>query len=226
MNDLQIFESPTFGRVRTLEMQGEPWFLGKDVAEALGYRNTVDAIQKHIDIEDKLTSQIAISGQNRNVVFINESGLYCLILSSKLPKAKQFKRWVTTDVLPAIRRTGKYVVPAAPEMEARKMELLRRLQFIRETQKQSIQDKKDEAAFLRKKLRKCEAETRTRKRHLEAVEGAFQSILNHPQMDIAAMGESIDELYEMSLAESTRQMPIFDEFVDAFAAPAEEESND
>ncbi|MGN0394927.1 MAG: Bro-N domain-containing protein [Coprococcus sp.] len=76
----------------------QPWFVGKDVAERLGYSNTADAIQKHVDSEDKLTSQIAIAGQNRNVVLINESGLYSLIMSSKLPSAKQFKRWVTSEV--------------------------------------------------------------------------------------------------------------------------------
>ncbi|MDE7390636.1 MAG: Bro-N domain-containing protein [Lachnospiraceae bacterium] len=111
MNELQIFENPEFGSIRTLEIDGEPWFLGKDVAEILSYTNTQKAIRDHVDDEDKLTERIVLSGQNREVIFINESGLYSLILSSKLPTAKQFKRWVTSEVLPAIRKTGTYIAP-------------------------------------------------------------------------------------------------------------------
>lgn len=108
MNELQIFENPEFGSVRTVEIDGEPWFVGKDVATALGYANTADAIQKHVDNDDKLESQIAISGQNRKIIVINESGLYSLVLSSKLSSAKKFKKWVTSEVLPSIRKHGMY----------------------------------------------------------------------------------------------------------------------
>ncbi|BCN95739.1 TPA: ORF6C domain-containing protein [Staphylococcus aureus] len=94
--------------VRTLEVDGEPYFIGKDVADILGYANGRDALSKHVDEEDKLTSQIATAGQNRNVTIINESGLYSLIFSSKLENAKRFKRWVTSEVLPTLRRTGTY----------------------------------------------------------------------------------------------------------------------
>lgn len=105
----QIFEHPDFGAIRTMTIDDEPYFVGKDVAQILGYSNTADAIQKHVDDEDKLTSQIAIAGQNRSAVLINESGLYSLVLSSKMPNAKKFKRWITSDVLPAIRRHGAYM---------------------------------------------------------------------------------------------------------------------
>ena len=88
---------PEFGNLRTLTIDGEPWFVGKDVAGALGYSNTPDAIGKHVDKEDKLTSQIAMTGQRRNTIIINESGLYSLILGSKLEKAKEFKHWVTAE---------------------------------------------------------------------------------------------------------------------------------
>lgn len=108
MNNLQIFNSPEFGQVRTIQQNGEPWFVGKDVAEILGYSNTPKAIRDHVDDEDKLTERIVLSGQNREMTIINESGLYSLILSSKMPKAKEFKRWVTSEVIPAIRKTGKY----------------------------------------------------------------------------------------------------------------------
>ena len=109
MNNLQIFNSPEFGQVRTIQQNGEPWFVGKDVAEILGYKYTSDAMKKHVDIEDKLTRRFADSGQNREMYIINESGLYSLILSSKMPKAKEFKRWVTSEVIPAIRKTGGYI---------------------------------------------------------------------------------------------------------------------
>lgn len=108
--ELQIFENHEFGAVRALEIDRKPYFVGKDVALVLGYRDTSDALKKHVDEEDKLTRQFADSGQRREMKVINESGLYSLILSSKLPSAKRFKRWVTSEVLPAIRKTGMYAV--------------------------------------------------------------------------------------------------------------------
>lgn len=110
MNELKIFESPDFGKVRIMEIDGEPYFVGKDVAEILGYKDTSDAMKRHVDNEDKLTRCFTDSGQNREMYVINESGLYSLILSSKLPKAKEFKRWVTSEVLPSIRKHGAYAV--------------------------------------------------------------------------------------------------------------------
>lgn len=121
MNELKIFENPAFGKVRVVEQGGEPWFVGKDVAEILGYSNTKDAIAKHVDDEDKLGAQIATSGQNRNMTIINESGLYSLILSSKMPNAKKFKHWVTAEVLPAIRKTGGYIAGSEKMSDAELM---------------------------------------------------------------------------------------------------------
>lgn len=115
MTDLQIFNSPEFGAIRTIEKDGEPWFVGKDVAEILGYTNTPKAIKDHIDYEDKLTERIVMSGQSREAILINESGLYSLVLSSKLPTAKKFKRWVTNEVIPSIRKHGAYMTPETLE---------------------------------------------------------------------------------------------------------------
>lgn len=109
MNDITIFENPEFGSVRTITIDGVPWFVGKDVAQILGYRDTSDALKKHVDEDDKLSRRFANSGQNRVMYIINESGLYSLVLSSKLPEAKRFKRWVTSEVLPSIRKNGVYV---------------------------------------------------------------------------------------------------------------------
>lgn len=131
MNELQIFKNPEFGEIRTIEIDNEPWFVGKDVAERLGYKNTKDALSTHVDEEDKRIlqrSEIAtvennipkyafpvnfVSGEipNRGLTIINESGLYSLILSSKLPNAKQFKHWITSEVIPTIRKHGAYMTP-------------------------------------------------------------------------------------------------------------------
>lgn len=112
-NDVQIFKNEELGAIRTVLIDNEPWFVGKDVAEILGYSNTRDAMRKHVDAEDKkiVTSQNATleNVPNRGLQIINESGLYSLILSSKLPTAKKFKRWVTSEVLPAIRKHGAYL---------------------------------------------------------------------------------------------------------------------
>lgn len=117
-NHLQLFNFEN-QQVRTLTINEEPYFVGKDIATILGYKNTKDALLKHVDEEDKLGAQIATSGQRREMTIINESGLYSLILSSKLPNAKKFKRWVTSEVLPTIRKTGSYQLPQTPEGQIR-----------------------------------------------------------------------------------------------------------
>ncbi len=128
MDKLQVFENEEFGKIRTVKINGEPWLVGKDVAEALGYVNTKDALSNHVDEEDKQIIQrsqfttfenemlqevfpinfVPADIPNRGLTVINESGLYSLVLSSKLPGAKRFKRWITSEVLPAIRKTGSY----------------------------------------------------------------------------------------------------------------------
>ena len=114
MGELMIFNSPEFGQIRSVEIDGEPWLVGKDVAVALGYKDTVNALKAHVDDEDKRGWQITTPSGEQQMTIINESGLYSLILSSKLPGAKKFKRWVTSEVLPSIRKTGGYL-PAAAE---------------------------------------------------------------------------------------------------------------
>ena len=109
MSNLMIFNNQEFGQIRVLDQNGESLFVGKDVAEILGYKDTSDALKRHVDSEDKLTRCFTDSGQSRKMIVINESGLYSLILSSKLPNSKKFKRWVTSEVLPQIRKTGGYI---------------------------------------------------------------------------------------------------------------------
>ena len=118
-NELQIFNNPEFGEIRTIEIDGEPWFVGKDIAAALGYSNTKDALANHVDADDKRVIQrsenATLDIPNRGMTIINESGMYALIFSSKLPSAKKFKRWVTSEVFPAIRKTGTYTAPEMSE---------------------------------------------------------------------------------------------------------------
>jgi Prophage antirepressor len=111
MSDLTVFNNEEFGQVRTVKLDSEIYFVGKDVAAALGYKDSINALKQHVDDDDKLGWQITTSGQKRNVTIINESGLYSLILGSKLENAKKFKRWVTSEVLPNIRKTGSYETP-------------------------------------------------------------------------------------------------------------------
>ena len=108
-NEVKIFENEEFGKVRTVEVNGEPYFVGKDIADTLGYQNGSRDINRHVDEDDRHKFMIFDGNQDKETIIINESGLYSLILSSKLPTAKQFKRWVTSEVLPTIRKTGGYV---------------------------------------------------------------------------------------------------------------------
>lgn len=111
MTDLQIFKNPEFGAIRTIEKDGEPWFVGKDVAAALGYEKPTDAVRKHVDVEDRGISKMETPSGAQETTIINESGLYSLVLSSKLPTAKKFKRWITSEVIPSIRKHGAYMTP-------------------------------------------------------------------------------------------------------------------
>lgn len=109
MNEIKLFENPEFGEVRVLEQEGEPWFVGKDIAKVLGYNNPLEAVRDHVDEEDKGVSKMDTPGGKQNIIIINESGLYSLILRSQLPEAKAFKRWITHEVIPSIRKTGGYI---------------------------------------------------------------------------------------------------------------------
>ena len=108
MQELEIFKNEEFGEIRTITINNEPWFVNKDVAFVLGYSNPRDAISKHVDVEDKGVAKCDTLGGSQDLTVINESGLYSLILSSKLPTAKKFKHWVTSEVLPTIRKHGAY----------------------------------------------------------------------------------------------------------------------
>jgi len=117
MNELEIFNNPEFGQIRATEINGEPYFVGKDIAEALGYAKPENALAAHVDGEDKTTTLIQGTGSNykTNATVINESGVYSLVFGSQLPKAKEFKHWVTSEVLPTIRKHGVYATPATIE---------------------------------------------------------------------------------------------------------------
>lgn len=111
MSDLQLFQNPEFGRVRIVEVNGEAWMVGKDVAEALGYKNPRQALASNVETEDRGVHSVDTPSGEQEMTIINESGLYSLVLSSKLPNARKFRRWVTTEVLPTVRRHGAYMTP-------------------------------------------------------------------------------------------------------------------
>ena len=115
MNELQIFKNEQFGEVRTLLIEDKPYFVGKDVASALGYKNTTVALQDNIDTEDKGVTKVSTLGGDQDTVVINESGLYALVFGSRLETAKKFKHWVTSEILPSIRKHGAYMTPETLE---------------------------------------------------------------------------------------------------------------
>lgn len=147
MNEVQLFNFENH-EVRSLLINSEPWFIGKDVAEILGYSNPRDAISKHVDSEDKNSVAIrdGITRGNPNQTIINESGLYCLVLSSKLPSAKKFKRWVTSEVLPALRKTGQYQVKELSGSELMAKALIEAQSVLAAKDKQ-IEEMKPKALF-------------------------------------------------------------------------------
>lgn len=115
MTDLQIFNSPEFGTIRTIDKGGEPWFVGKDVANALGFTNSRDAISTHVFLEDRGVDSIDTPGGNQKMTVINESGVYALVFGSRLTTAKKFKHWVTSEIIPSIRKHGAYMTPETLE---------------------------------------------------------------------------------------------------------------
>ena len=146
MNELQVFRNQEFGSVRTLVINNEPWFVGKDVARALGYADTKKAVQRHVDDEDKGRDETPTPGGTQNMVIINESGLYSLVLSSKLPSAKKFKRWVTSEVLPALRKTGNYQIKELSGQELMAKALIEAQSVLAAKDKQ-IEEMKPKALF-------------------------------------------------------------------------------
>ena len=157
MSELQVFNNAEFGSVRSLMVNGEPYFVGRDVAKILGYANPNDAIAKHVDEEDKGVAKCDTLGGIQELTVINESGLYSLILSSKLPSAKRFKRWVTSEVLPAIRKHGVFVMDdivnntdaLIEALQAFKAEHLQRMALEEENavQKQQLVEMKPKASY-------------------------------------------------------------------------------
>ena len=157
MSELQVFSNAEFGSVRSLMVNGEPYFVGRDVAKILGYANPNDALAKHVDEEDKGVAKCDTLGGIQELTVINESGLYSLILSSKLPSAKRFKRWVTSEVLPAIRKHGVFVMDdivnntdaLIEALQAFKAERLQRMALEEENavQKQQLVEMKPKASY-------------------------------------------------------------------------------
>ena len=153
--EMKIFSHEMFGEIRTMTNEsGETYFVGKDVAEALGYTNTQKAIRDHVDDDDKLTERFVLSGQNRSLVIISESGLYSLVLSSKLPQAKVFKHWVTSEVLPQIRKTGGYI--PTHDAEGRQLSDMEILALALKIQQKTIEEQHKQIGEMAPKAEYCD----------------------------------------------------------------------
>lgn len=145
MNELQLFNNSEFGSVRAIQQDGEPWFVGRDVAIALGYANPQKAIIDHVDDDDKGVTKWNTPGGMQSLTIINESGLYSLILSSKLPSARKFKRWITAEVIPTIRKTGGYTL--VPKTFAEALRLAAEQQEQIELQQRQLEAERPKVAF-------------------------------------------------------------------------------
>lgn len=144
MNELQVFNNAMFGNVRVLLQGDEPWFVAKDIADTLGYQNGSRDVNRHTDEEDRAKAMVFDGNQNKETILINESGLYSLVLSSKLPNAKQFRRWVTSEILPSIRKYGSYsmdiprTLPDALKLYANEIEAHNKTKALVEEQKPKV----------------------------------------------------------------------------------------
>ena len=167
MNELQIFNNEEFGEIRTITKDGEPWFVGKDITEKLGYQNGSRDIARHVDEDDQIVIPIPGDTQNRNMLVINESGLYSLVISSKLPNAKKFKKWVTSEVLPSIRKNGGYI---ANQENLSDDELLERALLVAH---RKIEERNKEIAYQREQI----AEMQPKAVFADAVSSSSNSIL-------------------------------------------------
>lgn len=168
VNGLQVFCSPEFGELRTTLIDGAVWTVGKDVAQALGYSNPRKAIRDHVDDEDRRGERIVTPSGEQEMTIINESGLYSLILSSKLPGARAFKRWVTAEVLPAIRQTGGYAAQSEGNGPEDTIRLMRELMDARaENAALRLKMAQEELIELRARVREAEAGAEARQTKLE-----------------------------------------------------------
>ena len=217
MNDLQIFSNPEFGQVRTVEIDGQPWLVGKDVAVALGYKKPENALASHVDDEDKTTTLIQGDGSEykSKMVIINESGLYSLILSSKMPKAKAFKHWVTGEVLPAIRKNGVYESVKAQQhieqLEATNAQLNAAIAAVNDAKKNLAVARKNHDYFveLRNKTKNLLADVRAQhakncdtERKYAQIERDWQNYLDSriTQLQVVAVGlPGFDEILQTAL---------------------------
>ena len=154
MNNLQTFNNPEFGEIRTMQINNEPWFVGKDVTDILGYQNGTRDINRHVDDEDKGSTEMVTPGGKQSMTIINESGLYSLIMGSKLPSAKKFKRWVTSEVLPSIRKNGAYMTEqtlekalASPDFLIQLATQLKEEQDARKQAEKIIEEQKPKTIF-------------------------------------------------------------------------------
>lgn len=226
MNDLKIFENPEFGKIRTLEVEGEPWFVGKDVADILGYSNNRDALDRHVDVEDKNTVVNPDGNRgNPNMTIVNESGLYSLILSSRLPTAKKFKRWVTAEVIPSIRKTGGYQLAPAMDQQHKQLDALQKIRFILDVQAKKMKEDQQAASYWRRAYRDKLEAVKIYKQNISLWRKIFRKVLDGDMDCLDRLGTELPAWYDQAKAISTARYPTFEECMDILTAPVEEDED-
>ena len=219
MNELMIFNSSEFGKIRTLEEDGKVLFCGNDIAKALGYGNPRKALNDHcphvtkrdIGVETGRKADGSPAIQIVPMSFIPESDVYRLITHSKLESAQRFEAWVFEEVLPTIRKTGSYqLVPQKQFDDARRMELMSKIQYIIDLEKSRLNHEKKDASYWRSVLRKKQDAMKTRRKYIEAFERAAAQLARYPQMEFPELGENVEEAYQKEKEIETQSLDVDD----------------
>ena len=230
MNNLQLFENPEFGKIRTLEEDGKVLFCGKDVAKALGYSNPRDALSRHcrgVVKRDGVSETVNQHGKATEQIvpmsFIPESDVYRLITHSKLETAQRFEAWVFEEVLPAIRKTGGYQLAPAMSQQQKQLDALQKIQFILDVQAKKMEEDRQAATYWQRAYRDKREAVKTRKQNIAIWRKIFRKVLDGDVDCLAGLEAELPSWYDQAKAISTARYPTFEECMDILTAPIEED---
>ena len=230
MNNLQLFENPEFGKIRTLEEDGKVLFCGKDVAKALGYSNPRDALSRHcrgVVKRDGVSETVNQHGKATEQIvpmsFIPESDVYRLITHSKLETAQRFEAWVFEEVLPTIRKTGGYQLAPAMSQQQKQLDALQKIQFILDVQAKKMEEDRQAATYWQRAYRDKREAVKTRKQNIAIWRKIFRKVLDGDMDCLAGLETELPAWYDQAKAISTARYPTFEECMDILTAPIEED---
>ena len=221
MNNLQLFENPEFGKIRTLEEDGKVLFCGKDVAKALGYAVPRKALFDHC--KGVLKRNALTEGGEQEMSFIPESDVYRLITHSKLETAQRFEAWVFEEVLPAIRKTGGYQLAPAMSQQQKQLDALQKIQFILDVQAKKMEEDRQAATYWQRAYRDKREAVKTRKQNIAIWRKIFRKVLDGDVDCLAGLETELPSWYDQAKAISTARYPTFEECMDILTAPIEED---